>query len=107
MDGESLKQRDAVQDEPTKEAKVRQRRELVPYADSLGEESDNRKENASEVKVQPAGVTFVPLFSPVAGERRADLSCGALIALSCCIILNLRVCPRGWRNQGAASRSLG
>lgn len=55
MDGASLKQRDAVQDEPAKEAKVRQRRELVPYADSPGEASDNRKENAREVQVQPAG----------------------------------------------------
>jgi hypothetical protein len=72
MDGESLKQRDAVQDESTKEAKVRQRRELGPYADSSGEESDNRKENASEVKILPAGVTFAPLFSHVAVERIAD-----------------------------------
>jgi len=70
MDGESLKQRDAVQEESTKETKARQ--ELVPDADSPGEESDNRKENASEVKIQPAGVTFVPLFSPVAVERIAD-----------------------------------
>ncbi len=55
-----------------KEAKERQSRELLPYADSPGEESDNRKENASEVKVQPAGLTFVPLFSPVTVERIAD-----------------------------------